>query len=140
MSFFGYVTPRLVAGGIGAGVIAGAMLFGAVGSAMADPPDTAPSPVSAPEPPPPNCTAADLAGVASGVAAATSAYLFAHPDVNDYFTSLKGQPLSDIRGDLQNYMNANPQVHADLLGIRQPLTDLRNRCQVASDRGLEQPG
>ena len=41
---------------------------------------------------PPNCTAADLAGVAAGVSAATSAYLFTHPDVNDFVTGLKGQP------------------------------------------------
>jgi heme-binding protein len=100
------------------------MLFGA-GSAMADPPDPVPSPAPAP----PNCTAADLAGVSAGVAAATSAYLFAHPDVNDYFTSLKGQPRSEIRDNIQNYMNANPQVHADLQGIRQPLTDLQDRCE-----------
>jgi heme-binding protein len=125
MSFFSYGTPRLVAGGVAAGAIAGAMLFGPICSAMADPPDTAPSPAAAS----PNCTAADLAGVASGVAAATSAYLFTHPDVNDYFTSLKGQPRSDIRDQLQSYMDANPQVHADLLGIRQPLTDLQNRCE-----------
>ena len=84
----------------------------------------------APEPAPPNCTAADLAGVSAGVAAATSAYLFAHPDVNAYFTSLKGQPRDDIRDQLQQYMDANPQAHADLEGIRQPLTDFRNRCQM----------
>lgn len=126
MSFFGYATPRRVVGGIGAGVLAGTMLFGALGSAMADPTDPPP----APGPAPPNCTAADLAGVAASVAAGTSAYLFAHPDVNDYFTSLKGQPRSDMRGQLQQYMDANPQVHADLEGIRQPLTDLRNRCQI----------
>jgi heme-binding protein len=128
MSFFGYATPPLVVGGIGAGVIASAMLFGAAGSAMADPTDQAPSP--APAPAAPNCTAADLAGVAAGVAAGTSAYLFSHPDVNDYFTSLKGQPRSDMRVQLQQYMDANPQVHSDLEGIRQPLTDLRNRCQI----------
>ena len=40
----------------------------------------------------PNCTAADLASVASGVSAATSAYLFTHPDVNDFFTGLEGEP------------------------------------------------
>jgi hemophore-related protein len=26
-------------------------------------------------------------------------------------------------------MNANPQVHSELTGIRQPLTDLRARCE-----------
>jgi hemophore-related protein len=106
---------RAVAGAIGAGAIAGAMLFGAIPSAVADPP--------------PNCTAADLAGVASGVAAATSSYLFTHPDVNNFFTSLKGQPKSQIRDQVQNYLNANPQAKADLQGIRQPLVDLKTRCQ-----------
>ena len=39
---------------------------------------------------PPNCSAADLEGVRAGVQASTSAYLFAHPDVNDFFDSLEG--------------------------------------------------
>ena len=78
---------------------------------------------------PPNCTAADLAGVATGVAAATSAYLFTHPDVNDFFTRLHGLPDDAIPGELRTYMDSKPQVHNDLLGIRQPLTDLRARCQ-----------
>jgi heme-binding protein len=120
MMFFGCSASRVGAGGFAAGVISGAMLFGAP-LAIADP---------EPAPPPPNCTAADLAGVSAGVAAATSAYLFAHPDVNAYFTSLKGQPREDIRDQLQQYMDANPQAHADLEGIRQPLTDFRNRCQM----------
>jgi hemophore-related protein len=105
---------RAVTGAIGTGAIAGAMLVGTAPSALADPP--------------PNCTAADLAGVSSGVSAATSGYLFSHPDVNAFFTGLKGRPKSDIRGDVQNYLNANPQVKADLQGIRQPLIDLKNRC------------
>jgi hemophore-related protein len=103
-----------------AGVISGAMLFGTP-VAQADPD---PAPVA------PNCTAADMAGVAAGVAATTSAYMFAHPDVNDYFTSLKGTPRSEMRAKLQQYMDANPQVHADLEGIRQPMVDFRSRCQL----------
>jgi hemophore-related protein len=55
--------------------------------------------------------------------------LFAHPDVNAYFTSLKGQPRDDMRQQLKQYMDANPQTHADLEGIRQPLTDFQNRCR-----------
>jgi hemophore-related protein len=117
MVIFGTARSRVVAGAIAAGAVSGAMLFGAAGSAIADP-----------EPAPPNCTAADLAGVSAGVAAATSGYLFAHPDVNDYFTGLKGQPREDIREQVQQYMDANPQAHADLEGIRQPLTDFRARC------------
>jgi len=126
MVFFSLTTARVVAGGIAAGAVSGAMLFSAAGLAMADPTDAAPAP------PPPNCTAGDFAGVAAGVAAATSAYLFAHPDVNDYFTNLKGLPRSDMRAQLQQYMDANPQVHADLLGMRQPLTDFRGRCQIGA--------
>ena len=71
---------RAVAGAVGTGAIAGAMLFGALPSAMADDPAKNP----------PNCTAADLAGVSAGVSASTSAYLFTHPDVNWFFTSLEG--------------------------------------------------
>jgi heme-binding protein len=123
MVFFALATSRVVAGGIAAGAISGAMLFGAAGPALADPPNPAPAPL------PPNCTAADLAQISSGVAAATSVYLFTHPDVNAYFTSLKGQPRGDIRDQLQQYMDANPQTHDDLEGIRQPLTDFQNRCQ-----------
>ena len=108
---------RAVAGAVGTGALAGAMLFGALPSAMADEP--------------PNCTAADLAGVASGVSAATSAYLFTHPDVNWFYTSLEGQPRDAIRDDVQTYLDANPQVKADMTGIRQPLVDLKNRCGTA---------
>ena len=111
---------RAVAGTVGAGAIAGAMLSGALPSAMAQP-DA-----------PPNCTAADLAGVASGVSAATSAYLFTHPDVNWFFTSLEGQPREEIRDEVRTYLDANPQVKADLTGIRQPLVDLKTRCGTAT--------
>ncbi|MGO4446978.1 heme-binding protein [Mycobacterium sp. 2YAF39] len=119
---------RAVAGAVGTGAIAGAMLIGAMPSASAQP---------APAPPnPPNCTAADLAGVASGVSAATSAYLFTHPDVNFFFTSLEGVPREDVRDDVQNYLNQNPQAKADLTGIRQPLVDLKNRCGDTNGDGI----
>jgi hemophore-related protein len=113
---------RAVAGAVGTGAIAGAMLFGALPSALADDPANNP----------PNCTAADLAGVSSGVSAATSAYLFTHPDVNWFFTSLEGQPRDQIRDDVRTYLDANPQTKADLTGIRQPLVDLKNRCGNAT--------
>jgi hemophore-related protein len=106
---------------LGAGSIAGAMLFGAIPSAMADDPALNP----------PNCTAADLAGVASGVSASTSAYLFTHPDVNWFFTSLEGKEREEVRVEVDRYLNDNPQVKAELTGIRQPLVDLKNRCGSA---------
>ena len=108
---------------IGAGAVASALLVGAAPAALADPP---------------NCTAADLAGTAAGVSAATSAYLFTHPDVNAFFTGLAGTPRDTLRGQIQQYLDANPQVKADLTGIRQPLTDLRDRCgggQSSDDTG-----
>ncbi|WP_372513269.1 heme-binding protein [Mycobacterium stomatepiae] len=115
--FVALTTSRAVVGGIAAGAVSGAMLFAAAGLAQADP-----------EPPPPNCTAADLAQVSAGVAASTSVYLFSHPDVNAYFTSLKGQPRSEIGDQIKQYMDANPQAHDDLEAIRQPLTDFKGRC------------
>lgn len=77
---------------------------------------------------PPNCTAADLAGVMTGVAAATSTYLFTHPQVNEFFTSLRDLPDQQKRAELIAYTDANPQVRAELLSIRQPSQDFRNRC------------
>lgn len=88
-------------------------------------------PATAAAEPPPNCTAADLAGIASGVAAATSVYLFTHPDVNDFYTSLGGRPRDEARDATRTYFDGNPQAHADLLGIRQPLVEFRNRCGIA---------
>ena len=61
---------------------------------------------------------------------ATSAYLFTHPDVNAFMTGLKGQPRDQIRAQVQQYLDANPQTKAEIQAIRQPLTDIRNRCDV----------
>ncbi len=63
--------------------------------------------------------------------------MFEHPDVNDFFTGLKGTPRSEMRAKLQQYMDANPQVHADLEGIRQPMIDFRSRCQVGQSADNE---
>ena len=115
MSLSATAVSRAVAGAIATGAISGAMLFGSAASALADPP--------------PGCSAADLARVQSGVSSATSDYLFQHPDVNAFFTGLKGQSRDVMRDNTQNYLNANPQVQADLQGIRQPLVDPKIRCQ-----------
>lgn len=105
-------------GAVGAGTLTGALLFGTAAIASADP-----------EPPvPPPCTAAELARVMSGVTFETSNYLTTHPDVNDFFTSLKGQPKDQIGQKVQSYLDANPGVKNDLQAIRQPSVDFRNRC------------
>ena len=87
--------------------------------------------VAVAEPPvldPPPCTAAELARVMSGVTFDTSNYLIGHPDVNDFFTSLKGQPKDQVGDQVRTYLDANPTVRTDLQNIRQPSVDFRQRC------------
>ena len=114
---------RAVGGILGACAVAGTALLGPAPAAFAAPP---------------NCTAADLAGVSAGVSAATSAYLFTHPEVNAFFTSLEGAPRDTLRDQIQQYLDANPQVKDELGGIRQPLVDLKTRC--GGDESPEVPG
>ncbi|MCX2932062.1 heme-binding protein [Mycobacterium sp. CVI_P3] len=110
-------TRRLVAWLAGFGAIAIGM-FGQIPSAAADPNPN----------PQPNCTAADMEGVRMGVQAATSAYLFTHPDVNAFFTGLAGVPRAQVLAKVKDYLAANPQTAADITGIRQPLLDIKTRC------------
>lgn len=121
------VSRRAVAGAMGAGAVAFMLSCATAGTATAD---------SAPRPP--DCTAANVASVAAGVASALSTYLFLHPDVNDFYTGLQDQPKDQIQGAVENYFNANPQEQADLEGIRQPMVDIRQRCQWTPLLG--QPG
>ena len=109
---------RAVMGAIGAGALAGAMLFGAAATAAAKPPY------------PPPCTAAELARVMSGVTFITGNYLTDHPDVNAFFTSLKGQPREEIRDQVQTYLDAHPWVRDDIQRIREPSVEFRDRCGV----------
>jgi hemophore-related protein len=110
---------RAVAGAIGAGAIVGATYF-AVPSASAAPP---------PPPPAPGCSAGDFEQLTSEVSAATSAYFFSHPDVNAFFSTLKGRPKDETKGEVTSYFDGNPQAKTDLAGIRQPLHDFKTRCQ-----------
>jgi hemophore-related protein len=120
-------------GAIGTSAMAGAMLFGGASVAFAQPTPAPPPP--SPAAPAPGCTAADLAQASGTVGTAMGEYMFSHPDVNNFFTGLRGRPIEEIRGDVQNYMNANPQVESEINGIRQPLTDLRNRCDYQPNLG-----
>jgi heme-binding protein len=132
MVISGRTARRAVAAVIGSGAVAGAMLFGGAAVAFAQP---TPPPPPAPAAPPPACTAADLAQASGTVGTATGQYLFSHPDVNNFFTSLRGLPNEEVRGRVQTYMDANPQVEAELNGIRQPVTELRNRCDAPAPLG-----
>src|SRR5689334_25140481 len=103
---------RRMLAALAAGGVAGAVFVGSA-TAAADPP---------------NCTAADLAGVMSGVNAATQAYLFSHPDVNAFFTGLKGKTRDEMDTEIATYADANPQVRDELRAVRQPAADFRDRC------------
>ncbi|HEX7827967.1 MAG TPA: heme-binding protein [Mycobacterium sp.] len=104
-----------IRGAMAATAIMGALLAGSTATATADPP---------------NCTAADLAGVMSGVSAGTSAYLFTHPDVKVFFTGLKGKSRDQMRSDIAAYLQANPQVRDELKAVRQAAADFRDRCNT----------
>jgi heme-binding protein len=123
-----FMPRRALAGLVGSGAVAGAMMLGSAAMAFAQPPPV-------PPPPAPGCTAADLAQVSGTVGTAMGNYLFTHPDVNNFFTSLRGRPNEEVRDTVQSYMNANPQVEREITGIRQPLTDLRNRCDAPAPMG-----
>lgn len=117
MLFSAHTVRRVAAGALGAGALGGALLFGA-------------QPMASAQPVPPNCTAADFSGVAAGVSAASSAYLFTHPDVNAFFTDLHGDPKDQIAADVHQYLEEHPQVKAELTQIRQPLVDIKHRCGI----------
>ena len=97
----------------------GAALLGATGIAQA---------AEDPAADPPNCSTADLEGVRAGVDASTSAYLFTHPDVNNYMTSLQGLSREDVASHMTEYLSQHPSEQAEMAGIRQPLVDLKDRC------------
>jgi hemophore-related protein len=106
---------------ISAGLIAGAALLGTAATAAADEP---------------NCTAGDLAQVMSGVNAGMSVYLFTHPDVNAFFTGLKGKSREEMRTAVSDYFQANPDIRDQIKGVRQPAADFRARCNAPMPDGM----
>lgn len=117
MLWSGRPEHRAGVGAVAAVTLVGAIFLGTSAPSSAQPP-----------PAPPNCSPADWAGVRAGVAAAASTYLFTHPPVNDFFATLKGQSREEMQPQVQAYLDANPQVRAELQGIKQPAVDFLNRC------------
>lgn len=101
------------------GAVVGAALIGSAPYALADPPPA----------PAPGCSAGDFEQVTAQVAAATSVYMFTHPDVNAFFSTLKGLPREQARSQVDAYFVANPQTQSELAGIRKPLRDMKANCQ-----------
>ena len=83
--------------------------------------------------PGPGCTAGDIAAVEAQVATAMTGYLFTHPDVNGFFTSLDGLQRSERQSQAQDYLAANPQTKAEIDAIRGPAFALRDRCNIPAD-------
>jgi len=113
------LTIRGLATAMCSGGMIGAALFAAIPFAHAN---------QDPAADPPNCSAADLEGVRAGVSASTSAYLFTHPDLNDFMTSLKGMSREQVASNVKTYMVSHPDEKADMAGIRQPLVGIKDRC------------
>ncbi|CAN5702372.1 hypothetical protein BH09ACT8_BH09ACT8_33480 [soil metagenome] len=106
---------------------AGVLACGVIGAAPA---------FAAPPDQPPNCTGGDFAGITAGVAAAMSAYLFTHPEVNAYVTDLESVPRGESVTRLVDYESAHPTVRAELAAIRQPLVDFDTRCGYGTEGGV----
>ena len=94
----------------------GAVLLGGAATAAADTP--------------PGCTVADMTNVETGVAAAMTAYLWTHPDVNAFFTSVQGLPPDQAFSATKDYLTANPDIKAQMDAIQAPGDDLRVRCNI----------
>jgi hemophore-related protein len=86
------------------------------------------APLASADPEPPHCTAADLAGIMSGVTASTSVYLHTHPDVNYFLSDLKKLPKEERKAKVKEFFTAHPQEADELRGLRQPVRDFHARC------------
>ena len=98
---------------------AGTALFGSVATAAAGPV--------------PGCSAADVTSVETGVAGSLTGYLFSHPDVNNFFTGIQGLPTQDAFTQTRDYLAANPGIKSDIDAIRQPVLELRTRCNMPTN-------
>ena len=94
----------------------GTVLLGSAGTAVADTQ--------------PGCTVADMTAVETGVAAAMTTYLWTHPDVNDFFTSVQGMPQDQAFAAIKDYLSANRDIKAQMDAIQAPGDDLRARCGI----------
>lgn len=115
MSTATFVVRRAAATLLGAG----AVLIAGAATAVADPA--------------PGCTTGDITAVEGQVAIAMSGYFFTHPDVNAFFSSVQGLSKADAASKTKAYLAANPQVQSDINGIRGPVFDLRQRCNIPTN-------
>ncbi|BBY18414.1 hemophore [Mycolicibacterium litorale] len=82
---------------------------------------------AAPDP----CAASQVAKTVAAVATNTSNYLAANPETDQALTTIaqqQGGPASLVA--LKSYLDANPEVGADMQKLQQPLTSLSGRCKL----------
>jgi hemophore-related protein len=78
----------------------------------------------------PPCSASAFSSTASGVLAAASGYLDAHPEADDVLSSA-GMKGAGAEQSVRDYFVAHPSEFGDLKGIAQPLTDMQRNCGAA---------
>lgn len=88
-----------------------------------------PEPVTpAPAPVDGDCSAAGLSETVSSVMAKTSAYLKAHPDVNQALLDATKQPAFMAMGQMDGFFNDHPAEADEVRAIQQPARDYQARC------------
>ncbi len=50
--------------------------------------------------------------------------------MNGFYSSLAGLPRDKVSAKVKDYLANHPDVKADMMGIRQPLVDIKDRCGV----------
>jgi heme-binding protein len=78
----------------------------------------------------PPCSASAFSSTASGVLAAASGYLDAHPEADDVLSSA-GMKGAGAEQSVRDYFVAHPTELGDLKGIAQPLIDMQHNCGAA---------
>lgn len=78
--------------------------------------------------PAPECSASNVAGTVSTVAASEGAYLAANPQTNEALTAISVQPQPEAQTAYAAYFEQNPQVEKQLKAIHQPASALETLC------------
>ena len=76
------------------------------------------------------CTAGQIAAARADSAPKVSAYLQAHPDVDQELTALRAEPKGQHKTDAKAYFTAHPDVTAALKDARSAEHALRQQCRM----------
>ncbi|MDG4665410.1 heme-binding protein [Mycobacterium sp. 236(2023)] len=86
------------------------------------------SPVASAQPADPACSASNIAGTVSNVAASEGAYLAANPQINDALTDISAQPQPEAQSAYAAFFQQNPQIEDQLMAVHQPASALEAQC------------